>query len=70
MREKKLYRSKDKRIIAGVAGGLGEYFNLDAWIFRIGFIALSFFSGLGLVLYLALWIIMPRETGWKIRASF
>ena len=59
---KKLYRSKTNRKIAGVCGGLGEYFNVDPAIFRVVFLLLLLPGGLpGFVPYLILWYVMPKE---------
>jgi phage shock protein C len=58
---RKLYRSRTNRQVAGVCGGLAEYFNLDATLIRVLFIVLAVLGGSGIVLYLALWIIVPRE---------
>ncbi|MDD5098230.1 MAG: PspC domain-containing protein, partial [Candidatus Pacebacteria bacterium] len=48
---KRHYRSKDNRMIFGVCGGLGEYFEIDPLIVRILFILLSLTGGTGIVLY-------------------
>lgn len=57
---KKLYRSRTDKKIAGVCGGLAEYFNIDATIIRIIFIILLLPGGFpGLVPYLILWIFVP-----------
>jgi phage shock protein C len=58
---RKLYRSRSNRQVAGVCGGLAEYFNLDATLIRILFVVLAVLGGSGLVLYLAMWIIVPKE---------
>lgn len=58
----KLYRSETDRIIGGVAGGLGEYFNIDPVIIRIIFIALTVFGGGGIPLYLILWVVIPTQS--------
>jgi len=58
---KRLLRSGDDRMIAGVAGGLGRYFQVDPVIFRIGFAVSVFFGGLGVLAYLALWLFVPAE---------
>lgn len=58
---KKLYRSRKDRIIAGVCGGLGEYFNLDPTLIRIAFAALTLLNGAGLILYIILSIVIPEE---------
>ncbi len=59
---KKLYRSKDYRKIAGVCGGLGEYFDIDPIIFRMIFIALFFGGGSGIIIYILMWIFVPVKT--------
>ena len=56
---RKLYRSQTQRMIAGVCGGLAEYFNLDATLIRVLFLILAVFGGTGLVIYLVMWIIVP-----------
>lgn len=56
-----LYRSNSNKIICGVAGGLGEYFNLDPIIFRIGFLILSFGAGSGILVYLVMAVLMPKN---------
>ena len=58
---RKLYRSKSNRQLAGVCGGLAQYFNIDATLVRVLFILLAVLGGSGLVLYLAMWIIVPKE---------
>jgi phage shock protein PspC (stress-responsive transcriptional regulator) len=55
---KRLFRDPEQRILGGVCGGLGVYFNLDPVIFRLIFVILTF-SGFGILLYLVLWIITP-----------
>jgi len=58
---RKLYRSSTDRYIAGVCGGLGEFFNVDPLVFRLIFLLLLFFGGGGLLLYIILWILMPER---------
>jgi phage shock protein PspC (stress-responsive transcriptional regulator) len=58
---KRLLRSRDDRMIAGVAGGLGRYFNVDPVIFRLGFAVSVFFGGLGILAYLAFALFVPSE---------
>jgi phage shock protein C len=58
---RKLYRSKTNRKLAGVCGGLAEYFNLDATLIRILFVVLAVLGGSGLVIYVAMWIIVPKQ---------
>ena len=62
-RPRRFYRSRDDKVIAGVAGGLGRYFNVDPIFFRIGFVALLFFGGISAVLYGAAWLFVPEEGG-------
>jgi phage shock protein PspC (stress-responsive transcriptional regulator) len=56
-----LVRSRSDRKIAGVAGGLADHLNIDPLIVRIGFVASVFAGGLGLLLYLGGWILIPEE---------
>jgi phage shock protein PspC (stress-responsive transcriptional regulator) len=56
-----LRRRTADRVIGGVAGGLGDYFNVDPLLFRIGFVGLIIFGGAGLVLYLIAWLLLPAE---------
>ncbi len=58
---KKLLRTKDERMIAGVCGGLAKYAGVDPVIVRLAMVALVIFGGAGLLLYLAGWIIIPEE---------
>lgn len=57
--EKKLYRDPDDVIIAGVCSGLGAYFGIETVLMRLLFVISVFFGGLGILLYLILWILMP-----------
>lgn len=58
---KKLYLSSTNKKIAGVCGGLAEYFGIDATIIRIIWFVMAFGCGTGLLLYFAFWLIVPRE---------
>lgn len=58
---KKLYRSRKNRIIAGVCGGLADYFNVDPTVVRLIFAAMVFGAGFGIGLYIILWIVVPEE---------
>lgn len=55
----RLYRSESDRKVAGVCGGLGEFFRVDPVLFRVGFVVLAFACGVGILLYLALWLLLP-----------
>jgi len=57
---KRMYLSNQNKVIAGVGGGLGEYFDIDPVLIRIGFVVLVFLHGFGLLAYIAAWIAMPR----------
>ena len=56
---RKLYRSRNQRMLAGVCGGLAEYFNVDATLIRVLFLLLAVFGGTGLVIYVVMWLIVP-----------
>ena len=60
MADKKLVRSADKKI-AGVCGGLAEFFGLDVSLIRIIWILCVIFGGIGLLAYLICWIVMPAQ---------
>ena len=70
---RRLYLSRDDRKLAGVCGGLGEYFTLDPVFFRIGFVLLAFCAGAGIFLYVVLWLLVPRApapgTGAAVNAA-
>ncbi|WP_292389797.1 PspC domain-containing protein [Methanosarcina sp. UBA5] len=58
----KLYRSKKNRIIAGVCGGIGEYFKVDPTLIRLLWLLISIVgSGSGIIAYIIAWIIIPEE---------
>ena len=57
----KLYRSVRDRMIAGVCGGLAEYFNIDSTIVRIIFLLLIFGEGAGLIAYIFAWVVIPES---------
>ena len=59
MADKKLSRSNNK-MIGGVCAGIAAYLGLDPTIVRIVWVLMLFFAGFGILLYLILWIIMPK----------
>ncbi len=61
MVHKKIYRSETDKIIAGVCGGIAEYFGTDAWVVRIIFAISALFGLAGVILYLILWVILPEK---------
>ncbi|MBI9045251.1 MAG: PspC domain-containing protein [Anaerolineaceae bacterium] len=61
MNERRLYRSQNDQMIAGVCGGLGEYFQVDATLIRVFFAIAVLVFGHGLLVYLLLLILMPME---------
>jgi len=61
---KRLYRSKKERILGGVCGGLAGHTGVDPSIIRLVWIVVTLISiGLGIVIYLAAWIIVPEDPG-------
>jgi phage shock protein PspC (stress-responsive transcriptional regulator)/predicted membrane protein len=58
---KRLERSSSDRMLAGVSGGLGRYFDLNPGIFRLGFIVLVLLGGAGILVYLAAVLVIPNE---------
>ena len=59
MNEKKLYKSSTDKKLAGVCGGIAEYFNIDSTLVRLGWVVFSLLGGSGLVAYIIAAIIMP-----------
>jgi len=55
----RLRLSGTDRKIAGVCGGLGEFFDLDPVLFRVAFVVLAVVGGLGILLYMVLWLVVP-----------
>jgi phage shock protein C len=60
---KRLYRSKNNKIIAGVCGGLAEYFSIDPTIMRIIYVLLSIVTGIVplIIIYLIMWVLIPLQ---------
>jgi phage shock protein PspC (stress-responsive transcriptional regulator) len=58
---KRLRRSRSNRVLAGVSGGLGEYFELHPAVFRVSFVVLTLLGGAGILIYLAAALVMPDE---------
>jgi len=56
---KKLYRSRRDRMIAGVCGGLAEYFNVDPTVVRLIFVLFFILGGAAFLVYLLMWLIVP-----------
>ena len=64
----RMYRDPDKRIIGGVCAGMGAYWDIEPWIIRIIFFALTMAGGLGILIYLILYVVLPeaKTTAQKI----
>jgi phage shock protein C len=61
MQNQRLYRSRDERMLAGVAGGLAQFFSIDPSIIRLIFVVLALAGGPGLLIYIIMWIVVPEE---------
>ena len=59
---KRLYRSRKERIIAGVCGGLAEYFGMDPTWMRLIFLLFLLLGGSAILVYLIMWMIVPIKT--------
>lgn len=57
---RRLYRSRTNKVIAGVAGGIGEYLDVDPILIRLIWL-IFIFSGAGLLAYLIAWIVIPQK---------
>ena len=58
---KRIYRSRQNKVIAGVCGGIGEYFNIDPVLIRVLFVLLVLLQGFGILAYIIAWIIIPKN---------
>ena len=61
MPAKRLYRSRKERVIAGVCGGLAEYFDIDPALVRLIVLLLAFANGIGFLFYFVAWLVIPLE---------
>ena len=59
--KKRLFRSRDNRVIAGICGGMGGYFNIDPVVLRIIWLLLVLGFGTGVLAYLICWLVIPSE---------
>jgi phage shock protein PspC (stress-responsive transcriptional regulator) len=57
------YRTANDRMIAGVCGGLALQFGVPTAVVRLAFALMTLFNGIGLVIYIILWVVMPLD-GW------
>lgn len=60
MNQEQLTRSQSDRMVAGVCGGLANYLGIDPTLVRLAFVLLFLASGIGLPIYLILWVVMPN----------
>jgi phage shock protein C len=59
--EKRLYRNANGKMIGGVCSGLADYFSIDPVLIRLVFVILVLHSGIGVLAYIILWIVVPRR---------
>lgn len=60
---RRLYRSRSNRMIAGICGGIGEFFDADPTVIRLVSVLLAIFGGLSFWVYVVLWIVIPNQPG-------
>lgn len=58
---KRVYRSNTDYIMAGVCGGLGEYFNIDSNIVRVAWVLFTLLGGSGIIAYIICALVIPKE---------
>ena len=58
----RLVRSRDERVVAGVAGGIAEWLGLDPWVVRVAFVVLAAAGAVGVVVYGVLWAVLPTAS--------
>jgi phage shock protein C len=61
METKRLYRSRNEKMIGGVCGGLAEFLNTDPTVIRLAFVALALLGGHGVLVYIIMLLIVPEE---------
>ena len=59
--EKRLYKSNKNKMLAGVCGGIAEYFNIDPTLIRLGWIVFSALGGSGILAYIIAAIVIPQN---------
>jgi phage shock protein PspC (stress-responsive transcriptional regulator) len=59
--EKRLCRSRQNRMLAGVCGGIAEYLGWDPTLVRVAWIVLTLLGGSGILIYLIFWLVMPES---------
>ena len=60
---KRLYRTREGRLVAGVCTGIAAYFGIDPTLVRLAFALSTIFGGLGVLIYLVAWIVIPEDDG-------
>ena len=60
---KRLSRTREGRVVAGVCAGIAAYFGLDPTLVRLAFAVFTIFGGAGILIYLIAWIVVPEEGG-------
>ena len=60
---KRLHKSRNDRVLAGVCGGIAEFFGIDPTLVRLAWAVMIFFGGSGLLLYIICALIIPNDTG-------
>ncbi len=58
---KKLYRSRQERMIGGVCGGIADYFGIDPTLIRVAFVVFALAGGPGFIAYIIMLLIVPEE---------
>ena len=58
---KKLYRSTQNKVLAGVCGGIGEYLDVDPVIIRLLWLLFALGMGTGIIVYIIAWLIIPKK---------
>ena len=58
---KRVYRSKKSKMLAGVCGGIAEYFEIDPVLVRLLFVLLLFMGLVGIIIYLVAWLLIPEN---------
>jgi phage shock protein PspC (stress-responsive transcriptional regulator) len=61
MMAKRIYRTRNEKVIAGVCGGIGRYLDIDPVLVRLVWVLTVIFAGTGILAYIIAWILIPKE---------
>lgn len=67
--ERRLYRSQQDKRLFGICGGIARFLGIDSTLVRVGVVILTVCTGVPILIYLLLMLVMPKEPGWSYAAE-